>query len=318
MNRKGRRIGKPEDNDIENPDEVPVSPDGMNEDSSGTGTCTNTSTKTERHFSNKVVPLTGINIPPLPSLKDRTIQSKFRSFKNTMLEIFEGPFQDCNNKTKASYLRIWLSKQARYMLMGIKTWGTLDRNNSYYILQTLQQRIRPNQSDWNTARYKIWYIKQQKNEPIDLCISRIDTLISDCMYPTQERRDEELIAAVKYGLNDKDVQAKLHSKPMETTAEEIIEYMHKKEIGKREASIVNYLKHKHKKTSQPASSQVLKEVRGAKKGRGYGKSSKHSQQAKQVTNCTKCARSHEHGNCYTYGKNCKLWQAKSLARMLLG
>ena len=72
--------------DIENHDEVPVSPDGMNEDSSGAGTSTNTSTRTERHFSNKVGPLTGTSIPTFPSLKDRTIQSKYRSFKNTMLE----------------------------------------------------------------------------------------------------------------------------------------------------------------------------------------------------------------------------------------
>ena len=97
-----------------------------------------------------------------------------------------------------------------------------------HILQAWEQRIRPNQADWNTTRYKIWYIKQQENEPIDLYVSRINTLFSDCIYPKQERRDEELIAAVKYGLNDKDVQAKLCSKPMETTAEEILEYMHKK------------------------------------------------------------------------------------------
>ena len=55
-------MGDPKDNDIENPDEVPVSPDGMNEDSSGAGTSTNTSTMTERHFRNKVGPLAGINI----------------------------------------------------------------------------------------------------------------------------------------------------------------------------------------------------------------------------------------------------------------
>ena len=213
----------PKDNDIENPDEVPVSPDCMDEDSSGAGTSTNTSTRTERHFSNKVGLLTGINRPILPSLKDRIIQCKFSSFKNTMLEIFEGPFQDCDNKTKVSYLRLWLSEEARDMLMGIINWGTLDRNNPYHILQTHKQRIRPNQVDLNTTRYKIWYIKQQENEPIDLYISRINTLISDCMYPTHERRDEELIVTVKYGLNDKDVQAKLYSKPMETTAEEIIE-----------------------------------------------------------------------------------------------
>ena len=126
------------------------------------------------------------------------------------------------------------------------------------------------------------------------------------MYPTQERKDGELIAAVKYGLNDKDVQAKLYSIPMETTAEEIIEYVCKKEIGKREASTVNYLRQKYEKTSQPASSQVLKEVRGAKKGRGHGKSGKGSQLVQQVTNCTKCARSHENGNCYAYGKDCKI------------
>ena len=157
---------------------------------------------------------------------------------------------------------------------GIKNWGTLDKNNPHHILQTCKQRIRPNKAEWNTARYKILYIKQQENEPIDLYVSGINTLISDCMYPTQERRDEELIAAVKYGLNDKDVQTNLCSIHMETTAEEIIEYMHKKEIGKREFSTVNYLKLKYEKTSQLTSSQVLKEVRGAKKGRGYGKSSK--------------------------------------------
>ena len=167
MNRKGRRIGNPKDNDIENTDEAPVSPIVMNEgkgtekgmgtteDSSGTGTSTSTSTKTERHFSNKVGPLTVINIPTVPLLKDRTIQSKFRSFKTTMLEIFKGPFQDCDNKTKASYLRLWLSEEARDMLMGIKNLGTLNRNNPHYFLQILEQRLRPNQADWNTARYKI-------------------------------------------------------------------------------------------------------------------------------------------------------------------
>ena len=102
------------------------------------------------------------------------------------------------------------------------------------------------------------------------------------------------------------MQAKLYGKPMETTAEEIIEYAYKKEIDKREASTVNYHKQKYEKTSQPASSQVLEGVRGAKKGRGHGKSSKGSQQVKQVTDCTKCARSHECGNCYAYGKDCKL------------
>ena len=105
-------MGNAKDNDIENPDEAPVSPDDMNEgkgtekgagtteDSSDAGTNSSTSTKTESHFNNKVGPLTGSNIPTLPLLKNRTIQFKFRSFKNTMLEIFEGPFQDCDNKTK--------------------------------------------------------------------------------------------------------------------------------------------------------------------------------------------------------------------------
>ena len=113
-------------------------------------------------------------------------------------------------------------------MMEIKNWRTLDRNKTHHILQILEQRIRSNQADCYTTRYKIWYIKQQENEPINLYVSRINTLISDCMYPTQERRDEELIAAIKYGLNDKDVQAKLYRKPMEITAEEIIEYMCKK------------------------------------------------------------------------------------------
>ena len=121
VNRKGRKMGNLRDNDIENPDEVPVSLDGMNEDSSGTGTSTTTSTMTERHFSSKVGLHAGINIPTLPSHKNRTIQSKFRSFKNTVLEIFKGPFQDYDNKTKALYLRLWLSEEARDMLMGSKT-----------------------------------------------------------------------------------------------------------------------------------------------------------------------------------------------------
>ena len=134
MNTKERRKGNPKDTDIENPDEFPVSPDGMNrskhigkgvgstEDSSGAGTSTNTCTKIERHFSNKVGPLAVISIPILPLLKDKTIQSKFGSFKNTMLEIFEGPFQDCDSKAKASYLRLWLSKEAGDTLIGIKNW----------------------------------------------------------------------------------------------------------------------------------------------------------------------------------------------------
>ena len=78
-------MGNPKDSKIENPDEAPVSPDDMNEgtgtgkgagsteNSSGTGTSTSIKRKIERHFSNKVGPLTGINIPTLPLLKDRNI-----------------------------------------------------------------------------------------------------------------------------------------------------------------------------------------------------------------------------------------------------
>ena len=53
-----------------------------------------------------------------------------------MLEIFEGPFQDYDNKPKALYPRLWLSEEARDTLMEIKNWETLDRNNPHHIPQT--------------------------------------------------------------------------------------------------------------------------------------------------------------------------------------
>ncbi len=168
---------------------------------------------------------------PTPSIdwNSQDAPNAFRKFKNLCELMFEGPLADKTEAVKIRYLLIWAGEEGQELA---STWKLT--NEEKKLLETywtkFEQYVKP-KSNFRLARYKLRTLKQDPSEAVDVFMKKARILVNECKYVDSS---EQLIDALIFGTNSRDVQAKLLKKDETLTIDQALNIARTEEATKQQ------------------------------------------------------------------------------------
>lgn len=127
---------------------------------------------------------------------------EFKNFKELCELYFNGPLVSLKEKQHLAYLMIWVGQEGRDIH---RSWGLPADSTLKVTLDRFEQYVKP-KCNHRVARYKLRFLKQENDEPIDSFVKRIKLLITECKFDDPE---DQTIDALIFGLRSRRIQSKL-------------------------------------------------------------------------------------------------------------
>ena len=232
--------------------------------------------------------LDGLPIPRLDWSSTDAPQA-LKKFKSLCQLYFTGPLKDKSEEEQVSYLLIWSGEEGIEL---VSMWSlTTDKKKKLSTYWEKFEDFLALRSNFRLARYKLCPLKQEAGVSVDLFLKNVQILVNECKFTN---RDEHIINAFIFGLNNPHMQSKLLKSDATLTLNKAV-------------SIAR---------TQEATSNQLQDIRGSQittvdaLRQQHGRNTQHMNtppaQGTQGERCGNCGTFHDppRRSCPAYGTKC--------------
>ena len=222
---------------------------------------------------------------PFMDWEKQDLEQSWKSFKQHVQFMFDGPLKKKDEEEKCAYLMLWVGEKGRSLF---QTWKlSADQRkklDNYYT--GFEAYVKPT-SNTIYNRYKFQSKVQNPDETFEQFVTELQLLVKDCEY---DKSDEMVRDRIVTGVRNSKIRAKLLNEGSTLTLTRTLEVARTHELSHSQCSAmedktVNVVKQKNKQS--------------------YGKADKQKTLSKtEKESCGKCGYEHGKLQCPAYGKRC--------------
>ena len=222
---------------------------------------------------------------PFMDWEKQDLEQSWKSFKQHVQFMFDGPLKKKDEEEKCAYLMLWVGEKGRSLF---QTWKlSADQRkklDNYYT--GFEAYVKPT-SNTIYNRYKFQSKVQNPDETFEQFVTELQLLVKDCDY---DKSDEMVRDRIVTGVRNSKIRAKLLNEGSTLTLTRTLEVARTHELSHSQCNAmedktVNAVKQKTKQS--------------------YGKADKQKTSSKtEKESCGKCGYEHGKLQCPAYGKRC--------------
>ncbi|CAG2185889.1 unnamed protein product [Mytilus edulis] len=219
------------------------------------------------------------------------LPTSWKTFKQHVQFMFEGPLKSKNEETKCNYLMIWVGNKGRDIY---STWNLQVAEakllKTYY--EKFENYVKP-KSNKLYARYKFTTRKQSDVETFEQFVTDLRILINDCDY---QQKEEMLRDQIVFTVKSQKIREKLINEGSDLTLEKAIDIARTYELSKQQLRSMN---------GEDTSIHALKKKPSAHTSTRREEYVPRKYNSQRNSKCGKCGRDHRRNEqCPAEGKKC--------------
>ena len=235
------------------------------------------------------------------------LPTAWKSFKQHVQFMFDGPLKGKNEETKCNYLMIWVGNKGRDIY---STWNLQQSESkllkTYY--DKFENYVKP-KSNKLYVHYKCSQRRQTETETFEQFVTDLRILIKDCEY---QQKDEMLRDQIVFTVRSPKIREKIINEGSDLTLEKAIDIARTYELSKQqlktmngEDTSINALSRKPAQRTQPQAN-FSQRTKGMTKDEYVRPKYANSQKTRRNRNyCGKCGREHgRNEKCPVENKKC--------------